>query len=127
MKSNIVLEKSYKFALRIIKLYKFLIGSKNEYVLSKQILRSGTAIGAIIEEAVGGQSNKDFLSKISIAYKEARETNYWLKLLCDSQYLTVDQFNDIETDLQELLKLLGKIQITMKQKLSIRNSSFTNS
>ena len=79
--------KSYRFALRIIGLYKFLCDEKKEYVLSKQILRSGTSIGANIEEANAGQTKKDFLAKMSIASKEARETLYWLKLLRDSDYI----------------------------------------
>ena len=80
MKKNIIQEKSFCFALRIIKLYKYLKDNKNEYVLSKQLLRSGTSIGANIEESIGGQSKNDFVSKISVAYIEARETLYWLKL-----------------------------------------------
>jgi four helix bundle protein len=80
-KENPVREKSYVFALRIIKLYKYLIEEKKEYVLSRQVLKSGTSIGANVEEAIGGQSKKDFLAKISIAYKEARETHYWLRIL----------------------------------------------
>ncbi len=81
MKENLIRDKSFAFAIRIINLYKYLIKDRNEYILSKQILRSGTSVGANIEEAIGGQSRKDFISKISIAYKESRETNYWLKLL----------------------------------------------
>jgi four helix bundle protein len=84
---SIVKEKSYNFALRIVKLYKHLIEVKKEFVLSKQLLRCGTSIGANVEEALGGQSDKDFIAKISIAYKESRETNYWLRLLKDSDYL----------------------------------------
>ena len=80
MKENIIQQKSYLFAIKIIELYKHLIGTKKEFVLSRQLLRSGTSIGANIEEALGGQSKKDFISKISIAYKEARETKYWLSL-----------------------------------------------
>ena len=85
MKENVVAIKSYAFALRIVNLYKYLVNEKHEYVLSKQILRSGTAIGANIEEAIGGQSNKDFVSKLSVAYKEARETRYWINLLRDTK------------------------------------------
>ncbi len=79
MKSdNIVQQKSFAFAIRIVNVYRYLISEKKEFVLSKQLLRSGTSIGANIEESIGGQSNKDFLSKISISYKEGRETIYWL-------------------------------------------------
>jgi len=80
-KENILVDKSYSFALRIIKLYKYLCENKKEFVLGKQVLRSGTSIGANIEEACGGQSRKDFYAKINIAHKECRETNYWLRLL----------------------------------------------
>ena len=82
-KDNPLVVKSYSFAVRIINSFKFLSKEKNEYVLSKQILKSGTSIGANVEEAIGAQSEKDFLNKLSIAYKEARETHYWLRLLHD--------------------------------------------
>lgn len=97
MQQSIVQEKSFKFAIRVINLYIYLKDTKKEYVLSKQILRSGTAIGAIIEEALGGQSHKDFLSKISIAYKEARETytgydcSLQLNILPKSNFVTLKQ------------------------------------
>ena len=80
-KDNIIQTKSYDFALRIVKLYKHLSQEKKEFVLSKQLLRSGTSIGANIEEAIGGQSRKDFFAKLTIAYKEARESHYWIRLL----------------------------------------------
>src|ERR1051325_11792183 len=92
MKSdNLIQKKSYAFALRTIKLFKYLNAEKKEYVLSKQVLRSGTSIGANVEEAIGGFSRADFVSKLGLAYKEARETHYWLRLLRDSGYLTVKQ------------------------------------
>ena len=112
---NIIVEKSYNFALRIIKLYKYLVDNKNEYVLSKQLLRSGTSIGANIEEAIGGQSTKDFFSKISIAYKEARESHYWIRLLKDSGYIIEKDANSILFDINELLRIIGSIQKTSKQ------------
>ena len=115
MKENIIVDKSYKFAVRIIKLYLFLKKEKNEYELSKQVLRSGTSIGANVEEAVGGQSRKDFLSKMSIAYKEARETKYWLWLLYDTNFIDTELFNSLVNDCEELLKIIGKIQVTMKK------------
>jgi len=115
MKESIIQNKSYKFALRVIKLYLFLRNEKKEYQLSKQILRSGTSIGANVEEALGGQSKKDFLNKISIAYKEARETNYWLRLLKDSGLMSQVLFNSFIVECNELLKILGKIQITLKK------------
>ena len=115
---NIIQEKSFAFAVRIVKLYKFLCEEKKEFVLSKQILRSGTSIGANIEESIGGQSDKDFLSKISIAYKEARETVYWLKLLSATDYLNQEQADSLLKDIEELCKILGKIQLTIKKRNS---------
>ena len=116
MKENIIQEKSYKFAIRIVNLYKYLVNSKKEYVLSKQILRSGTSIGANIEEAQGGQSKNDFYAKISIAYKEARETDYWLKILRDTNFINQSEFKTIASDCNEILKIIGKIKITTKTK-----------
>lgn len=118
MKSNnVVQEKSYAFALRIVKLYRYLCEEKKEFVLSKQIVRSGTSIGANIEEAIGGQSDRDFLSKMSIAYKEARETHYWLRLLRDSDILEDQHADSLIIDCGELLKLTGSIIKAMKQKI----------
>jgi len=113
-KDNVIREKSYAFALRIVKLYQFLINEKKEFVLSRQILRSGTSIGANVEEAIGGQSGRDFQSKIAIAYKEARETHYWIRLLKDSDYLNDEHSQSILSDCDELMKILGSIQKTMK-------------
>jgi four helix bundle protein len=120
VKENIVQTKSYEFALRIVKLYLFLKQEKKEYELSKQVLKSGTSIGANIEEAIGGQSDKDFLSKISVAYKECRETHYWIRLLYDSNLISEKEKISLINDCEELLKIIGKIQNTMKDK--IRNS-----
>lgn len=118
MKSdNPIQTKSYAFALRIVKLYRFLCDEKKESVLSKQIVRSGTSIGANVEEAIGGQSNKDFLSKMSIVYKEARETHYWLWLLRDSNILDANQAESIIEDCEELLKLSGSIIRTTMSKI----------
>lgn len=113
---NIVQEKSYAFALRMVKLYQHLAEQKKEFVLSKQVLRSGTSIGANVEEAIGGQSERDFSAKMSIAYKEARETHYWLRLLRDSGYLGASESTSIITDCEELLKLTGSIIKTIKSK-----------
>ena len=88
MKENIIQIKSYAFAVRIVKVYKYLCEEKKEYVLSKQLLRSGTSIGANIEEAIGGQTDKDFFAKLTIAYKEARETHYCIRLLTDTDYIS---------------------------------------
>ena len=117
-KYNILQEKSFVFAVRIVKLYKFLCEEQKEYVLSKQILRSGTSIGANIEEGIAGQSDKDFLHKLSISYKEARETVYWLKLLFAADYLTKEQADSLMFDAEELCKILSKIIITTKNKLT---------
>jgi four helix bundle protein len=113
-KDNIIQEKSYRFALEIIDLYKVLKNQENEYVLSKQILRSGTSIGSNVEEAIGGQSKKDFISKLSIAYKEARETHYWIRLLRDSNYLNSQKADSLLRDCVELQKIIGSILNTMK-------------
>jgi four helix bundle protein len=119
MKSdNIVQQKSFAFAIRIVNVYKYLISEKKEFVLSKQLLRSGTSIGANIEESIGGQSDKDFLSKISISYKEARETIYWLKLLQATDYLSEQEAVSLLNDAEEICKILGKIQITLKSRNS---------
>jgi len=114
VKENILLEKSFAFAVRVVKAYKYLVEEKKEFVLSKQFLRSGTSIGANSEEAVGGQSKADFISKISIAYKEARETEYWIRLLKATDYFDETQSKSLRGDLEELLKIIGRIQITSK-------------
>ena len=117
-KDNQLVDKSYAFALRIVKLYRYLCEEKREAVLSKQIVRSGTSIGANVEEAIGGQSKKDFHHKINIAYKEARETHYWLRLLRDSFYLEKDQVAGLISDCDELLKIGGSMLITLRKKHS---------
>jgi four helix bundle protein len=115
---NIIQQKSFAFAIRIVNLYKYLTNEKKEFVLSKQLLRSGTSIGANIEESIGGQSDKDFLSKISIAYKEARESMYWLKLLQATDYLTKEQAENLLFDAEEICKIIGSIQKTIKSRNS---------
>ena len=95
---NLIVDKSYKFALRIIKMYKFLIEEKKEYVLSKQVLRSGTSVGANINEAQSAESKPDFIHKMGISLKELRETDYWLNLLHDSDYIDKNSFISIEND-----------------------------
>lgn len=117
MKENIIQQKSYDFAVRIIKLYTYLSKEKKENTLSKQILRSGTSIGANIEEAIGGHSEKDFLSKLTISYKEARETRYWIRLLTDTDYITKEQSETLLIDLDEILRIITSIQKTVKAKL----------
>lgn len=117
MKENIVKEKSYKFAVRIVNLYKYLKEQK-EFVLSKQILRCGTSIGSNIEEAIGSYSPKDFLNKITISYKEARETNYWLNLLKDTFYINDQMYISLTKDCEEIIKLITSIQKTTKKKIN---------
>ena len=118
MDSNVILEKSKDFALRIIKLYRYLCDEQKEYVLSKQILRSGTSIGANAKEAVNAQSRADFLAKMYIAYKEANETEYWLELLHESDYISDVAFQSIYTDCKELIKILSSITKTTKNKIN---------
>jgi len=108
-------EKSFLFALRIVKMSKYLQAEKREYVLSKQILRSGTAIGALVREAEHAQSKADFINKMSIALKEANETDYWIELLFQSGEITQDSYQSIKPDIQELLKLLISIVKTSKE------------
>ncbi|MBL7725030.1 MAG: four helix bundle protein [Chitinophagaceae bacterium] len=114
-KDNIIVQKSYAFALEIIKLYKVLV-EKKEYVLSKQILRSGTSIGANIHEAVGSESKKDFIHKLGISVKEARETSYWLNLLKDSDYLSILEFERLIGLCEELIRILNSIILTTKER-----------
>ncbi len=109
MKENVVQIKSYDFALRAIKLYRFLSERKKEFILSKQVLRSGTSIGANIEEAIGGLSKKEFIAKMSIAYKEARESHYWIRLLRDAEFISEKQAISLLENLDELLKIIGTI------------------
>ncbi len=118
MNNNIITKKSYDFALRVIKLYKYLVAEQKEYVLSKQILRSGTAIGALVKEAEHAQSKADFLNKMNIALKEANETEYWLMLLKDSNYIEEKNYNSIYPDIVEILKLLISIVKSTKEKLN---------
>lgn len=115
MKENIILEKSFAFAIRSVNVYKFLTEQKKEFVLSKQLLRSGTSIGANMEEATGGQSKKDFIAKVSIAYKEARETRYWIKLLIATEYLEEKNAQSLLNDAEELCKILSSILISSKR------------
>ena len=116
MRDSVVKEKSYSFALRIIKVFKFLNKEQHEFVLSKQVLRSGTAVGALVKEAEHAQSKADFINKMNIALKEANETEYWLLLLKDSEYIDEKSFNSIHQDCSELIKLLASIVKTSKEK-----------
>ncbi|NCD42360.1 MAG: four helix bundle protein [Bacteroidia bacterium] len=115
MKENVVKNKSFTFALRIVKMYQFLCEQKKEFILSKQLLRSGTAIGALVREAEQAESPADFIHKMAIALKEANETEYWIELLFQSNYIDETAYNSIKTDLTEILKLLISIIKATKQ------------
>ncbi|WIF96131.1 four helix bundle protein [Caminicella sporogenes] len=116
MKESIVAEKAFSFALRIIKLYKYLIKEKCEFVISKQLLRSGTSIGANIEEARYAQSRKDFISKLSISLKESAETMYWLKLLRDSKEVNDYYLKDVIKECDEIIRMLSSIVKSSKER-----------
>ena len=122
MKENIIADKTFKFSLRIIDVYKELVNSKKEYVLSKQLLRAGTSIGANVNEAIEAQSKADFIHKLSIALKEARETEYWIKLLIGSDYL--NSSSGLNNDISEIIKILTAIIKTAKIKLRCSRSLF---
>ncbi len=117
---NPVLVKSYAFALRTIKVYQFLAKKKQEFVLSKQFLRSGTSIGANIKEGIYAQSRKEFIAKLNISLKEAHESEYWIFLMRDSGYLTVIQAQSLLKDVDELIRLLTSIIKTSRK----NNSTF---
>ena len=108
-KVNIIVIKSKAFALRIIELYRFLCENQKEYILSKQILKSGTSIGANVKEAIRGESKPDFYHKMNIALKEASETEYWLELLYEGRFIQENLFKSIYSDCQELIKILMAI------------------
>lgn len=116
-KDNIIQTKSYAFAIRVVNAYRFLVDSEKEFVLSKQLLRSGTAIGALVAEARHAQSSADFLNKMNIALKEANETAYWLSLLKDTAYMSEITYASMAADCNELVALLVSIVKSMKQSL----------
>ena len=122
MKGSILRDKSKAFALRIINMYKYLCNEQNEFVLSKQVLRCGTSIGANIAEAFYAQSEADFIAKLYISRKEAGETIYWIELLRDASYLDIYTTASILEDCEELIKLLTSSIKTMKEKKTLRNS-----
>ena len=119
MGDNIIKNKSFNFAVRIVKLSKFLIESKKEFILSKQLLRSGSSVGAMIREAEHSESKADFRHKLSIAQKEINETLYWLELLKETEYLSIEQFESINTDAVEIIKIITAIIKTSKLNSSI--------
>lgn len=117
MKENILKTKSFDFAVRIVKLYKFLKKEHSEYILAQQIVRSGTAIGALIREAEHGESMKDFIHKLNIGLKEANESKYWLDLLFATEFITKRMYDSINKDCEELLKLLTASVKTSKSRI----------
>ena len=122
MKENAIKDQSKAFAVRIVRLYRYLREDKKEWVLSKQLLRSGTSIGANVVEALASISKKEFLAKMYISFKECCETEYWLELLHDTDYLNDDEFESISQDNLALRKLLSSITLTTSQQLKNPNS-----
>jgi four helix bundle protein len=121
MKENILKEKSFKFAVRIVNLYKHLCEEKKEFVLSKQALRSGTSVGAMVREAEHSESKADFIHKMAVAQKEINETIYWLALMCETTFLSKKEFDSINKDAVELIKMLTSTIKTAKSSLIINN------
>lgn len=117
MKNNIVKDKTFDFAIRIVKLYQYLCAEKKEFTLSKQVLRSGTSIGAMVREAEHAESKNDFIHKFAIAQKEANETVYWLELLKATGYLSEKEFENISSDSIAILKLITSILKTTKKQI----------
>ena len=120
MKENIIRDKSFSFALKVVKTGKVLISEQHEFILSKQLLRSGTAIGALVKESEHAQSKADFISKMNIALKEANETEYWLMLLKESDYGKPENLSHLLEDCQELIRLLVSIVKTTKELYALR-------
>jgi len=114
-KKSIIKDRSFAFAVRVIKLFQYLTETKKEYVLSKQLLRSGTAIGALVREAQNAESTKDFIHKLGIAQKECDETIYWIELLKETEYLNDKEFESINNEANELLKMIRSAIITSKK------------
>lgn len=120
MKNNIIKDKSFAFSLKVIQLYKFLCDEKKEFVMSKQLLRSGTAIGASVRESEHAESKQDFIHKMAIAQKEANETGYWIELLFKSNFIDQTRFSSIQQNLSEIQKILASIILTSKQQNNAR-------
>lgn len=116
MKDSVIAEKTVDFAVRIVKFYKYLCDEKNEYVLSKQILRSGTSIGANVRESKNAQSKADFISKLNIALKEADETQYWLEIMVKSDLIKENQVEALNKDLKEIIAMLVASIKTLRRK-----------
>lgn len=120
-KDNIIRSKSFEFSVRIVNLYNVLVKVRNESIISKQLLRSGTSIGANIEEGIAAFSKKEFIFKFQISYKEAFETLYWLRLLERTNYLNQSEFNSLKNDIEEIIKILTSILKTTKQNIGEKN------
>ena len=118
MASSVMKEKSFLLATRIIKLYKYLVEEKREYVLAKQVLRSGTSVGANVREAQNAQSVKDFIHKLAIAQKECDETLYWLELLENAEFLSTEEFESIHEQCNEVMKIITSALMTSKKKMA---------
>ena len=116
MKQNVIKEKSFAFAVRIVRTYQHLVKTHREFILSKQVLRSGTAVGALVREAVNAESRQDFVHKLGMAQKECDETIYWLELLHTTEYLNKPEFESIQNDASELLKIIRSIILTTKSR-----------
>ena len=127
MKNNVIKDKSFDFAIRIVKLYQYLCTEKKEFTLSKQLLRSGTSIGAMVKEAEHAESKNDFIHKFAITQKEANESVYWLELLKATDYLNDKEFKNINTDAIAILKLITSIIKTTKNQLVSKPVPTTNS
>jgi four helix bundle protein len=117
MAQNIIKNKSFDFALRIVKLYQFLCFEKKEFVLSKQLLRSGTSVGAMVRESEQAESKSDFIHKLAVAQKEANESDYWLELLFQSDFLNEIQYKSLKADIVEINKILASILVSTKKNL----------
>lgn len=111
---NIIQHKSFAFAVRIVNVFKYLQEEMHEFTLSKQLLRCGTSIGANVKKALGGQGERDFYAKLTIAYKEARETRYWIKLLFATDYFKEQEAESLLIEIEEICKIIGAIQRTIK-------------
>lgn len=122
MRENVVKNKSFAFAVRIVKLYQYLCEQKKEFVLSKQLLRSGTSVGAMIREAEHAETKNDFKHKMGIAQKEINETIYWLELLKETDYLSIEQFENINSDAIEIIKLVTAILKSTKTNINNENN-----
>ena len=118
MRKNVIKDKSFDFAVRVVQLYQFMVSEKKEFVLSKQLLRSGTSVGAMVREAEHAESKPDFKHKLSIAQKEINETIYWLELLQATDYLSLSEFESINSDAVEIIKLLTTIIKTTKSNIN---------